>query len=213
MLTASEMHMAVTPTFKRANNADSRSHACSLLAQRLSGNAGPNVMSPDIMRGHRDEPLARELYSREYAPVKTAGFVTREITPGTVIGCSPDGLVGDDGIVEIKSRLGKYHVKTALDIAAGMGIPGQYRLQIQTALLVTDRKWCDFISYCGGLPMIVERVYVDQSIRDAIENASVAMENTILAMMSTYYACVSERGWHPTERRAETDGGYQWKTE
>jgi len=66
-----------------------------------------------------------------------------------------DGLVGKDGLIEIKSRIQKHQIKTIIDDE----VPLEYMLQIQTGLIVSERKWCDFISYSNGMPMFVKRVY------------------------------------------------------
>jgi hypothetical protein len=206
MLTASEMKLIMTPTLKPANNDKSRSHLHELLAQRITGYVEPSYISDDMMRGTADEVRARALYAEKYAPVEEVGFVTREIAMGVTIGCSPDGLVGDDGMIECKSRRQKYQVQTALELVGGLGIPEEYRLQIQTALLVCGREWCDFVSYCGGLPMIVERVYVDTPTREAIIRAAERNEADLRNRMGAYVDALRARSWHPTDRVIETEG-------
>jgi predicted phage-related endonuclease len=207
MLTASEMKLIMTPTLKPANNDKSRSHLYELLAQRITGYVEPSYISDDMMRGQGDEVRARQLYAEKYAPVEEVGFVTREVAMGVTIGCSPDGLVGSDGMIECKSRRQKYQVQTALDI--GSGIPEEYRLQVQTALLVTDRQWCDFVSYSGGLPMIVRRVYVDTATREAVIKAAEKLESDMRDGERRFSNIVSISGWHPTERVIETEGEIQ----
>jgi hypothetical protein len=209
MLTASEMKLIMTPKLKPADNDKSRSHLYELLAQRITGHVEPSYISDDMLRGQGDEVRARALYAEKYAPVEEVGFVTREIALGVTIGCSPDGLVGDDGMIECKSRRAKYQVQTALELWQGMGIPEEYRLQVQTALLVTDRKWCDFISYSGGLPMIVERVHVDSAMREAIVRAAENLESLIRFQIGNHADYVAARGWHPTERTILADGEIQ----
>ena len=75
---------------------------------------------------------------------------------------SPDGLVGDLGLIEVKGRMAKYQVQTILEhIAppdAASIIPMEFMLQVQDGLFVTEREWCDFISYSNGLNMAVIRV-------------------------------------------------------
>src|SRR5690606_34444232 len=213
MLTASEMKLIMTPKLKPADNDKSRSHLYELLAQRITGYVEPSYISDDMLRGQGDEVRARALYAEKYAPVEEVGFVTREVAMGVTVGCSPDGLVGSDGMIECKSRRQKYQVQTALDLWQGKGIPEEYRLQIQTALLVCDRDWCDFVSYSGGLPMIVERVFVDDAMREAIVRAAEKLESDLRSWTGGYSGYVAARGWHPTERVTETDGGYKWEME
>ena len=96
---------------------------------------------------------------------------------GVVIGYSPDGLVGDDGLIECKSRRQKFQIETIL----ADEVPAEYLLQCQTGLLVTGRKWLDFISYCGGLPMFVKRVWPCPEIHRAILDAASAFEQRLAA--------------------------------
>lgn len=203
-ITASEMCLLMTPTWKPANNDKSRAHLYELLAQRITGFVEPRHMSDDMARGHNDEPLARALYSERYAPVRQVGFITREVEAGCVIGYSPDGMVGDDGQIEIKSRRPKYQVQTVLDVGRGITVPADYVLQIQTGLLVTGRAWCDFVSYSGGLPMVVSRLHQDASMIAAIIEASVGAEVQIARMAREYAATVETKGWPMTERTVES---------
>ena len=172
LLTASEMKLILSPKkLQAANNDKSRAHLYELLAQRISGYIEPHYVGDDMLRGREEEELAREVYEEQYAPVSQVGFITNSKW-GFTLGFSPDGLVGDDGLIESKSRRQKYQVETIL---AGE-MPEDYLLQVQTGLLVSERKWCDFISYCGGMPMFTKRVYPDARIQDAILEAAAAFE-------------------------------------
>src|SRR5699024_10922724 len=86
------------------------------------------------------------------------GFMTRNIE-GYVLGFSPDGLVADDGLVEIKS--GKPLLQ--LQYVLTGDIPFAHFIQMQTGMLVSGRDWCDYCSSSGGLPMHVKRVYANCS--------------------------------------------------
>ena len=144
MLTASEMGRIITPsTLKPARNDKASSHLYELLAQRITGHVEPHYISDDMLRGQEDEIVARQLYAEHFAPVQDCGFVTNNEW-GFTLGYSPDGLVGDDGLIECKSRRQKFQVETIISAE----VPQEYRIQIQTALLVTDRQWCDFVSCC-----------------------------------------------------------------
>lgn len=171
LLTASEMCRILTPTLKQANNDKSRAHEWELLFQRLTGHVEPHYVSDDMLRGHDEEIEARIQYDKHFAPVTEVGFITNDQW-GFTIGYSPDGLIGDDGLIECKSRRGKYQVQTIAEDA----VPEEYVLQLQTGLLVTGRKWIDFISYSGGLPMFVKRVEPDPLIQGAIVAAATAFE-------------------------------------
>lgn len=167
LLTASEMKLILTPTLKVANNEKTRAHVWEIAAQAVTGHTEPQYISDDMLRGMYDEITARELYSKHYAPVTEVGFITNDKW-GIEIGYSPDGLVGDDGLIEIKSRAQKFQFET---IAKGL-VPPEYELQLQAALLVSEREWIDYISYSAGMPLFVKRVYPDADIQDAILEAT-----------------------------------------
>jgi len=181
ILTASEMRLIMTPTMRPASNDKERAHLFELLGQRITGYTEPHYISDDMLRGHEDEIEARIRYAEHFAPVTECGFVTRDMG-GFVIGYSPDGLVGDDGLIECKSRRQKYQIETIL----ADEVPAEYLLQCQTGLLVTGRKWLDFVSYCGGLPMVVKRVWPCPEIQQAIIAAASAFEQRLAAAQARY---------------------------
>jgi len=181
LLTASEVKLILTPTLKIAANDKTRAHVWELLAQRLTRYTEPSYIGDAMLRGWRDEILARDLYSQHYAPVTEAGFITNDQW-GFTLGYSPDGLVGDDGLIECKSRAQKFQIQTI----AENEVPGEFMLQLQTGLLVTGRAWVDFISYSGGLPMFVKRVLPDMEIQGAIIDAATAFELTLAERANDY---------------------------
>ena len=181
ILTASEMRLILTPTMRTASNDKERAHMFEILGQRITGYTEPHYISDDMLRGHEDEIEARIRYAEHFAPVTACGFVTND-DHGVVIGYSPDGLVGDDGLIECKSRRQKYQIETIL----ADEVPAEYLLQCQTGLLVTGRKWLDFVSYCGGLPMVVKRVWPCPEIQQAIIAAASAFEQRLAAAQARY---------------------------
>jgi len=204
LLTASEMKLIITPTLKTASNDKERAHLYELLAQRITRYVEPAYISDDMLRGREDEIEARALYAERYAPVREVGFVTRDDW-GFTLGASPDGLVGDDGMIECKSRRQKYQVQTIVEHWRDGTTPDDYTLQVQTAMLVTGRKWCDLISYSGGLPMIPMRIERNDQICAAIEAACADAEAKIAAAIEDYHAAVEARKLLPTERRVEME--------
>lgn len=181
ILTASEMRLIITPTLKSASNDKERAHLYELLGQRITGYVEPGYISDDMLRGYDDEILARANYSEHYSPVTECGFVTND-DYGPMIGYSPDGLVADDGLIECKSRRQKFHVETILRNE----VPAEHMLQCQSGLLVTGRRWLDFVSYCAGMPMFVKRVFPDASIQDAIIAAASDFEDRMNASHLLY---------------------------
>jgi hypothetical protein len=201
LLTASEVKLILNPTLKIANNDKTRAHVWELAAQRITRYTEPSYIGDDMLRGWEDEIRARDLYSQLYAPVTEVGFVTND-DHGFTIGYSPDGLVGDDGLIEIKSRRQKYQVET---IVTGE-VPTEHMLQCQTGLLVTGRAWLDYISYSGGLPMCRVRVYPDAAVHQAIVEAAVEFDAKVEATVMAYHKLTADAGeYPPTERVVERE--------
>ena len=185
LLTASEMHLIVTPTLKPASNDKERAHMWELLGQRITKHVEPRYVSDDMLRGQEDEIDGVELYAKHYAPIKRVGFVTNDKW-GFTIGYSPDALVGEDGLVECKSRNQKYQIRTLVDYVSADKIDPDFMIQVQTGLLVSERDWLDVISYCGGLPMATVRVFPDEKIQGAIVEAAVAFESRLQVKFEEY---------------------------
>ena len=202
LLTASEMKHVITPTLKSANNEKTRAHLYELLAQRVTNYVEPVYISTDMLRGTEDEFYARQAYAQHHAPVEQVGFITNDRW-GFTIGYSPDGLVGSDGLIEVKSRRQKYQVQTIIENLTGGTIPADYVMQAQTGLLVSEREWLDFISYSGGLPMCVVRVWPDDAIQGAIIEAAAAFEHKLAECLEIYRS--ASAGLIPTERRIEQE--------
>ena len=201
LLTASEMKLIVTPTLKAASNEKERGHLYELLAQRITQHVEARYVSDDMLRGQEDEVYAIEAYAKEYAPVTRVGFVTNDKW-GFTIGYSPDGLVGENGLVECKSRSQKYQLQTICDYFTKQEIDPDYMIQVQTGLLVTGRDWCDVVSYCAGLPMATVAVFPDNKIQAAIVDAAAVFETRLADKLATYNAIMQSKArLIPTERR------------
>jgi hypothetical protein len=198
ILTASEMKLILTPTLKAASNDKERAHTYELLSQRVTGYVEPSYVSDDMLRGRDDEIEARLIYHKTRAPVREVGFVINDKL-GFPIGYSPDGLVGNDGLIECKSRRQKFQVQTFIDGVC----PDDFMIQCQTGLFVTERQWIDFISYSGGLPMFVCRVEPDPTYQDAIAAAATSFEARLAQKMEAYRAAV--KGLPVTERKVEKE--------
>ncbi|MFB0490237.1 hypothetical protein ABIE45_002823 [Methylobacterium sp. OAE515] len=199
MLTASEMSLILTPTLKTAKNEKERSHLYELLAQRITGFVEPRYVSDDMLRGRDDEIEALTLYAKHYAETETVGFITNDRW-GFTLGYSPDALVGSDGLVECKSRRQKYQVQTFLEHVPDRAIPSDFLLQVQTGLLVSERLWCDLVSYSGGLPLAVIRAYPDEKVQQAIVDAAGDFERRIREAMDRYREVIASARAVPTKR-------------
>jgi putative phage-type endonuclease len=181
VITASAIAKLLTGTGKPANNDTSRAQLYQLLAERITGKSEASFYNDDMARGHLLEPFARDLYSQHYNEVQECGFITCQLS-GVVIGYSPDGLVGDDGLIEIKAPRQKTHLKSLLTNQ----VPGEYVPQVQTGLAVSGRAWCDFISYAPGLPLFVRRVERDEQVIGQIIAAAQAAEEQLAGMLVIY---------------------------
>lgn len=131
-----------------------RTYMLKLIGERLTGEPADNFTNGHMERGHAMEPAARDAYA----------FVSGE-TPELIgfvrsgdIGASPDALVGDDGLMEIKTKLP--HLQ--LDVLLKNEIPSEHTAQIQGQLWVCEREWVDFVSYWPGLPVFVKRAFRDE---------------------------------------------------
>lgn len=147
-----------------ASNDDSRGLTLALAAERITEHTETGYVTEAMWRGIDEEPIARDLYSQHFAPVTEVGFMVREFDAGFKLGLSPDGLVGDVGLIEIKSRGQKKHLHTVLTET----VPAENMAQCQAALLVSGREWLDYVSFCGGMHLYVIRVRPDERWHRAI---------------------------------------------
>ncbi len=183
LLTASEMDKIITPKkLEYSNSEKERTHLYELAAQRITNYVEPTYVSDQMLRGKEDEEEIRKIYSENYAPVKQVGFVTNDKW-GFTLGVSPDGLVGEDGQIEGKSRAQKFQFDTITSDEMDV----DFRLQVQTALLVTERKWVDFVSYCGGMPMFTKRIYPDPEVQGAILTAATIFHKKLEEKIQQYH--------------------------
>jgi hypothetical protein len=170
-------HRVIEP----ARNDVSRSLTALLAAERITGYTEPTYISSDMWRGIEDEPRAVDVYSAHVAPVTPMGFMVLE-RDGWKLGFSPDGMVGDDGLIEVKSR----RQKTQLTTILADDVPAANMAQLQCGLLVSGRKWIDYVSYSGGMPMYRRRIKPDVRWFKAITQAVDLFERTVTEMIDTY---------------------------
>lgn len=189
--------LITTKKLEPADNQDSRGLTMLLAAERITGWSDPTFISDDMLRGMDDEPVARDVYREHYAPVDEVGFMTEDRW-GFQIGYSPDGLVGDDGLIEIKSRRSKTQLATIL----ADEVPVENMAQLQCGLLVSGRQWIDYVSYCGGMPLYTKRVLPDEKWHAAIVAAVEMFEKTYAELIAQYN--LATIGRPPTEREEIT---------
>ena len=172
------------PIYSPADNDTSKALILALAAERITEHVEDTYITFDMGRGIDSEPYARDLYAEHCTKeqVTEVGFMVREFD-GFKIGYSPDGLVGDDGLIEIKAPRQKGHMSTVVSEEA---VPAHHMAQLQTGLLVTGRKWIDFISYCGGMHLWPVRVTPDPAWQAAILAAAEKAEKAISEHVATY---------------------------
>lgn len=172
---------ALPPIYGVAHNDTSQALTATLVAERITRTVDETPITGDMWRGIEHEPYARDIYSGHYQQAVECGFMRRD-GDGWTLGYSPDALVADDGLVEIKCPRAKGHLNTILADA----VPSFHMPQLQAALLVSGRKWIDFVSFNAGMPLFVKRVYPDPAWFEAITAAAAQFERTAAEMVAAY---------------------------
>ncbi len=156
----------VLAKIKSGESASRRNYKIQLVSERLTGEKQETYINQAMQDGIDREFYARERYVQQHGEVEEVGFIQH---PTLEAGASPDGLVGDDGLIEIKCPLGTTHTETLMT----QEVPSKYIPQIQFQLLCTGRKWCDFISYNPMFPehlqLFVKRVDADPVYQKELE--------------------------------------------
>lgn len=184
ILSASKIDKILTPSkLKFAENGGCRELIDNIACQRIMKKLHPEFISYDMRRGLIEEQSARDLYIENYAPVKECGFITNDKW-GFILGCSPDGICGveDGGGIEVKSRLPRLQFGVIRDAA----MPDEFRFQVQTTLMITERNWWDFISYAGGMNMLTIRVEPEVNIQQAILETAGTFETKVKEAVEHY---------------------------
>lgn len=137
-------------------------YAAELVCERLTGAAAERYTNAAMAWGTEKEPEAKAAYElMRDVDVVAAGFVDNPKIPMT--GASPDGYVGDAGLIEIKCPISATHIETLL---SGK-IPDKYVVQMLWQMACTDRQWCDYVSYDPRLPahlqLFIKRVHRDEA--------------------------------------------------
>ncbi len=144
-----------------------------VVAELLTGQPREQVRAKPLEWGHDVEAAARGAYEAETGLLLTSGgFVIHRELP--FVGCSPDGLADDDGLVQIKCPYNPAnHVETLRT-----GMPEEHIAQVQGELWVTGRRWSDFISYDPRMPahrrLFVQRVEADAEYHKRLHDAAVS---------------------------------------
>lgn len=181
--TASSFDKIITPGGKPSTQAEG-------LIDELVGDLvdmRPNAFSergrmgtPEMEAGRAAEPQARSWYAlQRNMDVQEVGFCLHD---SGLYGCSPDGLVGEEGGLELKCPLPKTH---AGYVRRG-GLPLDYKPQVHGSLVVTGRKWWDFMSYMPGLPPHLVRIEPDDYTK--------ALADALAAFLAKYSEALAKFG-------------------
>lgn len=166
-VTASRVADVVAKT-KTGWGASRANYAGELIAERLTGETAPSFTNAAMQWGTDQEPNARIAYEF-YRDINVAqiGFVDHLTIAMT--GASPDGLVGGDGLIEIKCPNTATHIETLIS----QKVPAKYVTQMQWQMACTGRQWCDFVSYDPRMPeamrFFVHRVERDEALIKELE--------------------------------------------
>jgi len=157
----------VLAKIKSGESASRRNYKIQLVSERLTGEKQETYINQAMQDGIDREAFARDRYVQQFGEVEEVGFIKH---PTLEAGASPDGMVGEDGILEIKCPMGSTHTETLMT----QDVPSRYVPQIQFQLLVTGRKWCDFVSYNPMFPkhlqVFVKRVEADPVYQKELES-------------------------------------------
>lgn len=178
-VTASRVADVIAKT-KTGYAATRANYAAQLVTERLTGQPTETFMNAAMQWGVDMEPEARTAYEYYRAEeVEQVAFVNHPSIADA--GASPDGLVGPDGLVEIKCPTTATHIDTLL----GKTVPGKYVTQIQWQLACTGRKYCDFVSFDPRLPESMRffcvRVHRDDAMIADLEREVIAFLNEVRA--------------------------------
>lgn len=182
-VTASKVADVMSKGKGGAESAGVRNYRAALVCERLTGQREETYTNGAMQRGTDLEPLARECY--EFLTGNTVdqvAFVDHPTIP--MSGASPDGLIGEDGLTEIKCPNSATHIDYLLN-----GVPPlTYVPQMAWQMACTGRKWCDFVSYDPRLPeelqLFVVRLHRDDAMIAEMEQAVIAFNASVDRMIA-----------------------------
>lgn len=214
IVTASNVHKLLTPKLGVRNDKTSRALIHRLVHERRTGHPADGGATTFAMRrGTELEPYAREHFKQHWLAdgqtVTEAGFITRDheatdTAPAYRLGYSPDGLIDDDGVLEIKcpgpekfwtwfEESERYYQ----DHGEPGYVPAEHMAQVQAGLYVAGRRHGVFMAYTPGLPPIVSDVVLAPFWVNAIKNAVIAAESRINALVNLHRNATSGEPFDP----------------
>ena len=159
----------VIATTKTGYSASRANYEAQLICEILTGKPAESYSNAAMAWGTETEPLARAQYELKTGEmVNQVGFVVHPMIEQA--GASPDGLVGSEGLIEIKCP----NTSTHLDTLLAQKVPSKYITQMTWQMVCTGRKWCDFVSYDPRLPenlqLFVQRIELDEDYAKKLQN-------------------------------------------
>lgn len=159
-----------------------RTYMLQLAAEIIRGENKDSFSSLYTVRGHEYESKALDRY------IEQTGNTTEKC--GFIVfgkyGYSPDFLVGEEGLGEIKTKSG--HLQAELVLSSE--VPSEHLAQIQGGMMVSGRKWLDFVSYCPGMPLFIKRVERDEeyikNLLNELEKFSSELDEIVLSIMNKF---------------------------
>lgn len=166
-ITASRVADVIAKT-KTGYSASRENYMAQLVCERMTNSVAESFSNAAMAHGTEMEPIARAEYETKFdVMVDQVAFVDHPTIPMT--GASPDGLIGTDGLIEIKAPQTNTHIETLLS----QTVPGKYITQMQWQMASTGRQWCDFVSFdprmTDGLQLFVKRVPRDNAYIQMLE--------------------------------------------
>ena len=159
----------VIATTKSGYSASRANYEAQLICEILTGKPAESYSNAAMQWGTETEPLARAQYELKTGNmVNQIGFVVHPMIEQA--GASPDGLIGEDGCIEIKCP----NTSTHLDTLLSQKVPSKYITQMTWQMVCAGRKWCDFVSYDPRLPenlqIFIERIELDEDYAKKLQN-------------------------------------------
>ena len=158
-VTASKVSDVLAKT-KSGYAASRDNYMAQLVVERMTNKQAETFTNAAMEWGTQQEPFARAAYEiKTGVVVEEVGFIDHPRLPNA--GASPDGMVGEEGMVEIKCPNTATHIETLLS----KEVPWKYYAQMQWQMACTGRLWCDYVSYDPRMPentqLFIQRVYRD----------------------------------------------------
>lgn len=160
-VTASRVADVIAKT-KTGYSASRENYMAQLVVERMTNTQAESYTNAAMEWGTSNEPFARAAYEiKQGVMVEETGLVDHPTIP--MAGASPDGLVGEDGLVEIKCPNTATHIDTLLT----QTVPSKYITQMQFQMACTGRQWCDFVSFDPRMPTKAQ-IFVKRVLRDDV---------------------------------------------